>query len=77
MRKTRTFRQWYWYQELEEFVQSSGDDGIVVFSLGSFIRNMTKERSNVIASAFGQIPKKVLWKYNGEKPHSGSKHQNL
>ncbi|XP_037387457.1 UDP-glucuronosyltransferase 2A2-like isoform X1 [Pygocentrus nattereri] len=55
-------------QDLEEFVQSSGDDGIVVFSLGSFIRNMTKERSNVIASAFGQIPQKVFWKYSGEKP---------
>ncbi|KAL6481185.1 hypothetical protein MHYP_G00092650 [Metynnis hypsauchen] len=54
-------------QELEEFVQSSGGDGIVVFSLGSFIRNMTKERSRS-ASAFGQIPEKVLWKYNGEKP---------
>ncbi|KAL6481156.1 hypothetical protein MHYP_G00092360 [Metynnis hypsauchen] len=54
-------------QELEEFVQSSGDDGIVVFSLGSFIRNMTKERSRS-ASAFGQIPQKVLWKYSGEKP---------
>ncbi|XP_037387454.1 UDP-glucuronosyltransferase 2A2-like isoform X1 [Pygocentrus nattereri] len=55
-------------QDLEEFVQSSGDDGIVVFSLGSFIRNLTKERSNVIASAFGQIPQKVFWKYLGEKP---------
>ncbi|KAG9261594.1 UDP-glucuronosyltransferase 2C1-like [Astyanax mexicanus] len=55
-------------QDMEQFVQSSGDDGIVVFTLGSFIRNMTKERSNMIASALGQIPQKVLWKYSGEKP---------
>ncbi|KAI4887101.1 hypothetical protein NFI96_025747 [Prochilodus magdalenae] len=55
-------------QDMEEFVQSSGDDGIVVFTLGSFVRNMTKERSNVIASAFAQIPQKVLWKHSGEKP---------
>ncbi|XP_066509394.1 UDP-glucuronosyltransferase 2C1-like isoform X2 [Hoplias malabaricus] len=55
-------------EDLEEFVQSSGDDGIVVFSLGSFIRNITKEKSNLIASALGQIPQKVIWKYGGEKP---------
>ncbi|XP_026874625.2 UDP-glucuronosyltransferase 2C1-like [Electrophorus electricus] len=55
-------------KELEEFVQSSGDDGIVVFSLGSILKNLTKERANTIASALGQIPQKVLWRYSGEKP---------
>lgn len=55
-------------EELEEFVQSSGDDGIVVFSLGSMIKNLTKEKANVIASALAQIPQKVLWRYSGESP---------
>ncbi|XP_062340272.1 UDP-glucuronosyltransferase 2B15-like isoform X3 [Osmerus eperlanus] len=54
--------------DIEEFVQSSGDDGIVVFSLGSMIKNLTKERGNTIATALGQIPQKVLWRYSGEKP---------
>ncbi|XP_076867457.1 UDP-glucuronosyltransferase 2C1-like [Brachyhypopomus gauderio] len=54
--------------EMEEFVQSSGDDGIVVFSLGSIIKNLTKERANTIASALGQIPQKVIWRYTGVKP---------
>uniref|UniRef100_A0A8C7GK48 Glucuronosyltransferase n=1 Tax=Oncorhynchus kisutch TaxID=8019 RepID=A0A8C7GK48_ONCKI len=40
-------------QALEEFVQSSGDHGIVV---GSMIRNMTTELADMIASALGQIP---------------------
>uniref|UniRef100_A0A673HPB2 UDP-glucuronosyltransferase n=1 Tax=Sinocyclocheilus rhinocerous TaxID=307959 RepID=A0A673HPB2_9TELE len=53
---------------MEEFVQSSGDDGIVVFTLGSLVNNMTKDRSNTIASALAQIPQKVLWRYGGEKP---------
>ncbi|KAL7838072.1 hypothetical protein AOLI_G00264760 [Acnodon oligacanthus] len=53
---------------MEEFVQSSGDDGIVVFSLGSVVKNLTKERANTIAAALGQIPQKVLWRYAGEKP---------
>ncbi|KAM9440738.1 UDP-glucuronosyltransferase 2C1-like isoform 1-T1 [Clarias gariepinus] len=57
-------------KEMEEFVQSSGDDGIVVFSLGSMVKNLTKERANTIASALGQIPQKVLWRYAGEKPET-------
>ncbi|KAG7314854.1 hypothetical protein KOW79_022157 [Hemibagrus wyckioides] len=57
-------------KEMEDFVQSSGDDGIVVFSLGSIIKNLTKERANTIASALGQIPQKVLWRYTGEKPET-------
>ncbi|KAL7835034.1 hypothetical protein SRHO_G00292810 [Serrasalmus rhombeus] len=55
-------------KEMEEFVQSSGDDGIVVFSLGSIVKKIPKERANTIAAALGQIPQKVLWRYTGEKP---------
>ncbi len=44
---------------MEEFVQSSGDAGIVVFTLGSLIKNITMERAIVIASALAQIPQKV------------------
>ncbi|KAL6463912.1 hypothetical protein MHYP_G00283030 [Metynnis hypsauchen] len=55
-------------KEMEEFVQSSGDDGIVVFTLGSMVKNLTEQRANTIASALGQIPQKVLWRYTGEKP---------
>ncbi|XP_030647795.1 UDP-glucuronosyltransferase 2A2-like isoform X4 [Chanos chanos] len=57
-------------KDMEEFVESSGDDGVVVFTLGSMIKNMTKERANTIASALGQIPQKVLWRYSGEKPET-------
>ena len=46
-------------QEMEEFVQSSGENGIVVFSLGSMVCNMSEDRAKVIASAFAQIPQKV------------------
>ncbi|KAF4113753.1 UDP-glucuronosyltransferase 2A1-like isoform X2 [Onychostoma macrolepis] len=57
-------------KELEEFVQSSGDHGIVVFSLGSMIGNLTMERANTIASALGQIPQKVVWRYTGKTPET-------
>ncbi|XP_075960880.1 UDP-glucuronosyltransferase 2A2-like isoform X3 [Anarhichas minor] len=55
-------------EDMEEFVQSSGDAGIVVFTLGSFIKNITTEKANMIASALAQVPQKVLWRYSGEKP---------
>ncbi|XP_069314165.1 UDP-glucuronosyltransferase 2B4-like [Eulemur rufifrons] len=55
-------------KEMEDFVQSSGENGVVVFSLGSMISNMTEERANVIASALAQIPQKVLWRFDGKKP---------
>uniref|UniRef100_UPI0037E8BFEB UDP-glucuronosyltransferase 2C1-like n=1 Tax=Semicossyphus pulcher TaxID=241346 RepID=UPI0037E8BFEB len=57
-------------EDMEEFVQSSGDAGIVVFSLGSMIKNLTREKGNMMASALAQIPQKVLWRYSGEKPET-------
>ncbi|XP_025240576.1 UDP-glucuronosyltransferase 2B18-like isoform X3 [Theropithecus gelada] len=55
-------------KEMEEFVQSSGENGVVVFSLGSMVTNMKEERANIIASALAQIPQKVLWRFDGKKP---------
>ncbi|XP_038155689.1 UDP-glucuronosyltransferase 2A2-like isoform X1 [Cyprinodon tularosa] len=57
-------------KEMEEFVQSSGDAGIVVFSLGTVVKNLTTDKANMIASALAQIPQKVLWRYSGEKPQT-------
>ncbi|KAM9238112.1 LOW QUALITY PROTEIN: UDP-glucuronosyltransferase 2B17-like [Dugong dugon] len=54
-------------KEIEEFVQSSGTHGVVVFTLGSMVSNITEERANTITSALAQIPQKVLW-YDGKKP---------
>ncbi|XP_006163632.2 UDP-glucuronosyltransferase 2B31 isoform X2 [Tupaia chinensis] len=55
-------------KEMEDFVQSSGENGVVVFSLGSMVNNITEDRANAIASALAQIPQKVIWRFNGKKP---------
>nr|XP_020007280.1 UDP-glucuronosyltransferase 2B4-like isoform X2 [Castor canadensis] len=58
-------------KKIEDFVQSSGENGVVVFSLMSMVSNLTEERANVIASALAQIPQrleKVVWRYDGKKP---------
>ncbi|XP_072289413.1 UDP-glucuronosyltransferase 2A1-like [Eucyclogobius newberryi] len=57
-------------EDLEEFVQSSGDAGIVVFTLGSMINNITAEKANMIASGLAQVPQKVVWRYSGKKPET-------
>ncbi|XP_055967184.1 UDP-glucuronosyltransferase 2B31-like [Sorex fumeus] len=55
-------------KEMEEFVQSSGENGIVVFTLGSMVSNIPEEKANAIASALARIPQKVLWRFDGKKP---------
>nr|XP_023410873.1 UDP-glucuronosyltransferase 2B17-like isoform X4 [Loxodonta africana] len=55
-------------KEIEEFIQSSGTHGIVVFTLGSMVSNITEEKAHMIASALAQIPQKVLWRFDGKKP---------
>ncbi|XP_040822703.1 UDP-glucuronosyltransferase 2B14-like isoform X2 [Ochotona curzoniae] len=57
-------------KDMEDFVQSSGEEGVVVFSLGSMVSKMTEERANVIASALAQLPQKVLWRFDGKKPET-------
>ncbi|XP_055517517.1 UDP-glucuronosyltransferase 2C1-like [Leucoraja erinacea] len=54
--------------EFEEFVQSSGKHGLVVMSLGTFVRSLPVEITMKIAEALSQIPQKVIWRYDGETP---------
>lgn len=55
-------------EDLEAFVQSSADAGVVVVSFGSMVTNLTAERADVIATAFGRIPQKVIWRFSGDTP---------
>nr|XP_020662852.1 UDP-glucuronosyltransferase 2A1-like isoform X3 [Pogona vitticeps] len=57
-------------EEMEKFVQSSGEHGIVVFSLGSMIKNLTDEKSAMVALALSQLPQKVIWRYKGKRPET-------
>ncbi|CAJ1086675.1 UDP-glucuronosyltransferase 2B20-like [Xyrichtys novacula] len=56
--------------ELEEFMQSSGNHGVVVMSLGTLVSALSRETMEAIAAAFARLPQKVLWKFVGEKPSS-------
>lgn len=54
--------------DLEDFVQSSGDHGFILMSLGTLVKGLPKEITSKIAAAFAQLPQKVIWRHAGEKP---------
>lgn len=56
--------------ELEAFMQSSGEHGVVVMSLGTLVSALSHEVTEAIAAAFAQLPQKVVWRFMGEKPSS-------
>jgi len=50
---------------LEEFIQKAGNDGFILFSLGSTIpgHSMPKDLQKMFLEAFSQLPQRVLWKF--------------
>ncbi|XP_051800931.1 UDP-glucuronosyltransferase 2B31-like isoform X2 [Acanthochromis polyacanthus] len=55
-------------QHLEEFVQSSGEHGVIIMSLGSFVSELPADMANEIAAAFAKLPQRVIWSYMGSRP---------
>ncbi|KAK2819443.1 hypothetical protein Q7C36_021089 [Tachysurus vachellii] len=53
--------------EVLEFVEKS-ENGIIVFTLGSLVPAMPKEKAAIFFQAFSRIPQQVLWRYAGEVP---------
>uniref|UniRef100_A0A3B3HLQ9 UDP-glucuronosyltransferase n=1 Tax=Oryzias latipes TaxID=8090 RepID=A0A3B3HLQ9_ORYLA len=54
-------------EHLEQFVQSSGEHGVIIMSLGTFINELPDEKVNKIAAAFAKLPQKVIWSYKGSR----------
>ncbi|XP_036390520.1 UDP-glucuronosyltransferase 2C1-like [Megalops cyprinoides] len=55
-------------QDLEDFVQSSGEHGVIIMSLGTLISQLPHDLTAEIAAAFAQLPQKIIWRYTGERP---------
>ncbi|TNN32268.1 UDP-glucuronosyltransferase 2C1 [Liparis tanakae] len=54
--------------DLEAFVQSSGEHGVIVMTLGTLLSDLGPEISEIIASAFANLPQKVVWRHIGKRP---------
>ncbi|XP_067373518.1 UDP-glucuronosyltransferase-like isoform X2 [Channa argus] len=65
------------HKDLEEFVDGSGDDGFIVFTLGSMVSNLPEEKAKQFFDAFRQIPQRVLWRYTGVPPKDVPKNVRL
>ncbi|XP_074551633.1 UDP-glucuronosyltransferase-like [Halichoeres trimaculatus] len=63
--------------ELKEFVDGSGDDGFIVFTLGSMVSNMPEDTAKQFFEAFRQLPQRVLWRYTGTPPKDVPKNVKL
>nr|XP_040021512.1 UDP-glucuronosyltransferase 2B17-like [Gasterosteus aculeatus aculeatus] len=55
-------------EHLEEFVQSSGEHGVIIMSLGTFVSQLPADISNEMAAAFAKLPQKVIWRHKGVRP---------
>ncbi|XP_041794065.1 UDP-glucuronosyltransferase 2C1-like [Chelmon rostratus] len=55
-------------EHLEEFVQSSGEHGVVIMSMGTFVNQLPADLTNEMAAAFAKLPQKVIWRHKGDRP---------
>ncbi|KAG5848814.1 hypothetical protein ANANG_G00103420 [Anguilla anguilla] len=55
-------------EDLEEFVQSSGEHGVIIMSLGTLFSELPHDLADEIAAAFAQLPQKVIWRHTGDRP---------
>ena len=49
-------------EELEEFMQSAGDDGVILVSFGTILSSVDDNVLQTMATAFSKLPQKVIWK---------------
>ena len=51
--------------DLESFLTSSGDDGVIVVAFGSMVSSLPPDTLKVLAKVLGRMKQKVLWKIKG------------
>ena len=57
--------------DLEEFLRDSGgENGFVMVSFGSYVESvLQKDKLNMLATSFGKLKQKVLWRLKGDLPY--------
>ncbi|KAL0155009.1 hypothetical protein M9458_049272, partial [Cirrhinus mrigala] len=54
--------------DLDKFVTSSGDHGLIIMSLGTLFSHLPQDITEEIAAAFARLPQKVIWRHAGPRP---------
>ncbi|XP_011669474.2 UDP-glucuronosyltransferase 2C1-like [Strongylocentrotus purpuratus] len=56
-------------EDLETFVQGSGEHGFIVFTLGSMTTSLASDGINdMFSKVFSELPQRVIWRYVGPSP---------
>ena len=51
---------------LKDFVNNAGGNGFIIVSFGSYVQTViSKAKIDIMASAFGKLKQKVIWKLKG------------
>ena len=52
--------------DLVDFINSAGENGFIIASFGSYAQTIiSKAKIDIMASAFGKLKQKVIWKLKG------------
>ncbi|CAL8338708.1 unnamed protein product [Lota lota] len=54
--------------DLEEFVESAGEHGVIIMTLGTLVNALPDDIAEEIASVFAKMPQKVIWRHVGQRP---------
>ncbi|XP_006825899.1 2-hydroxyacylsphingosine 1-beta-galactosyltransferase-like [Saccoglossus kowalevskii] len=54
--------------DLEDFMQNSGDEGVIVVALGTFITFLPSKTLDIILSTIARFPNKIIFSYSGSTP---------
>ncbi|XP_059835489.1 UDP-glucuronosyltransferase 2C1-like isoform X2 [Hypanus sabinus] len=54
--------------DLQRFMDNSGEDGVVIFSLGSAVGMLPREVASEFAAGLAGLPQRVIWRYIGALP---------
>lgn len=52
--------------DLVDFINNAGENGFIIASFGSYVQTViSKAKIDILASAFGKLKQKVIWKLKG------------
>ncbi|KAJ3603350.1 hypothetical protein NHX12_031092 [Muraenolepis orangiensis] len=54
--------------DLEAFVESAGEHGVIIMTLGTLVKALPDDVAEEIASVFAKMPQKVIWRHIGQRP---------
>ena len=52
-------------RDLQDFLDAAGDEGVVLFSLGSHVNEMETAKAQMFAHGLARLSQRVIWQFSG------------